>query len=71
VVDNGRSYDCISETNRMHLVLFGIQKRTFGPYLAANNRILISVMPSGHSASGCHRECASWPLHSWTHWFSV
>jgi hypothetical protein len=34
----------IAETNRMHLVLFGMQNRTFGPYLAANNRILISVM---------------------------
>jgi hypothetical protein len=34
----------ITETNRMHLVLFGMQNRTFGPYLAAINRTLISVM---------------------------
>jgi hypothetical protein len=35
----------ITETNGMHLVLFGMQNRTFGSYSAANNRILISVMP--------------------------
>jgi hypothetical protein len=34
----------MTETNRIHLVLFGIQNRTFGPCLAANNRILISLM---------------------------
>jgi hypothetical protein len=33
-----------SETNRIHLVLFGKQNRTSGPYLAAINRILISLM---------------------------
>jgi hypothetical protein len=32
------------KTDRMHLVVFGMQNRTFGPYLAANNRILILVM---------------------------
>jgi hypothetical protein len=31
----------ITETNRIHLVLFGLQNRTCGPYLAAINRILI------------------------------
>jgi hypothetical protein len=31
-------------TNTMHLVLFGLRNRTFGSYLAAKNRILISVM---------------------------
>jgi hypothetical protein len=34
----------IPETNRVHLALFGMQNRTFDPYLAANNRILISLM---------------------------
>jgi hypothetical protein len=34
----------ITEANRIHLVLFGMQNRTCGPYLAANNRILISAM---------------------------
>jgi hypothetical protein len=34
----------MTETNRIYLVLFGMQSRTFGPYLAANNRILISLM---------------------------
>jgi hypothetical protein len=29
---------------RMHLVLSGMQNRTFGPYLAAMHRILISVV---------------------------
>jgi hypothetical protein len=33
-----------TETNRIHLVLFGMQNRTFGSYLAANDRILISLM---------------------------
>jgi hypothetical protein len=30
--------------NRIQLVLFGIQNRTLGPYLAATHRILISVL---------------------------
>jgi hypothetical protein len=34
----------ITETNRIHLVLFDMQNTTFGPYLAATHRILISVM---------------------------
>jgi hypothetical protein len=34
----------ITKTNRIHLVLFGMQNRTFGPYLAANDKILISLM---------------------------
>jgi hypothetical protein len=32
------------ETNSIHLVLFGMLNRTFGPYLTANGRILISLM---------------------------
>jgi hypothetical protein len=36
--------ECIAETNRIRLVLFGMQNRTFGPYAAAINRILISLM---------------------------
>jgi hypothetical protein len=35
----------ITETNRMHLVLIGMQNRTFGPYLAAMYRIIISLVP--------------------------
>jgi hypothetical protein len=34
----------MSETNRIHLVLIGIQNRTLGSYLAANNRNPISEM---------------------------
>jgi hypothetical protein len=34
----------ITETNRIRFVLLGMQNRIFGPYLAANERILISVM---------------------------
>jgi hypothetical protein len=34
----------ITETNRIHLVLFGMHNWTFGPYLAAINRILISFV---------------------------
>jgi hypothetical protein len=30
--------------NRIHLVLFGMRSRTFGPYLAAMHRILISLL---------------------------
>jgi hypothetical protein len=30
--------------NRIRLVLFGMQNRTFGPYLAAMHRILIPIM---------------------------
>jgi hypothetical protein len=34
----------IAETNRIHLLLFGMQNRKFGLYLAAIDGILISVM---------------------------
>jgi hypothetical protein len=40
-VGHGSVRVSITETNRIHLVLFGMQNRTFGPCLAANNRILI------------------------------
>jgi hypothetical protein len=36
----------IAETNGVHLVLFGMQNGTFGPYLAANDSILISLVPA-------------------------
>jgi hypothetical protein len=39
----------IAEVNRIRLFLFCVQNRTFGPYLAANNRIPISLMQSGGS----------------------
>jgi hypothetical protein len=35
-----------SETNTIPSVLFGMQNRTLGPYLAANNGILISESAS-------------------------
>jgi hypothetical protein len=41
---NESNTQCITETNRTHLVLSGLQNRTLGSYLAANNRIPISVM---------------------------
>jgi hypothetical protein len=34
----------MSETNRVPLVLFGMQNKTTGPYLAAIDRILISLV---------------------------
>jgi hypothetical protein len=37
----------ITETNRVYLVLFGMQNRTFGPYLAAIHRILTSASAHG------------------------
>jgi hypothetical protein len=33
----------VTETNRIHLDLFGMQNRTLGPYLAAMYRILIPL----------------------------
>jgi hypothetical protein len=42
----------ISETIRVHLVLFSMQNRTCGPYLAAINRTLISPMPPTHDIPG-------------------
>jgi hypothetical protein len=44
----GRAF--ITESNRMHLVPFGVQNRTFGPYLAAINASLQQVI---HAAAGC------------------
>jgi hypothetical protein len=35
---------CAGDTNRNHLILFGMQNRTLSPYLAAINRILISLV---------------------------
>jgi hypothetical protein len=35
---------CIAETNRIHLVLFGVQNRTLRPYLTTIHRILILGM---------------------------
>jgi hypothetical protein len=45
----------ITEISRTQLFLFGVQTRTFGPYLATIQRILISVMfrtrPAANSPS--------------------
>jgi hypothetical protein len=46
---------CVSEANRTHLVLSGTQNMAFGPYLAANNRIPISLMAGER------------PMHRWMH----
>jgi hypothetical protein len=43
---------CIAEKNRIILVLFNINNRIFGPYLAAIHRILISVMVGELYAGG-------------------
>jgi hypothetical protein len=40
----------IAEVNIIQLVLSGMQNRTFGTYLAAINRIIISLMGSSHSS---------------------
>jgi hypothetical protein len=34
----------IPETDRIHMVLFGMPTRTLGPYLAAINKIVISIV---------------------------
>jgi hypothetical protein len=44
---------CITESNRRHWVLLGMQNRTVGPYLAVNNRIPISVIAGRHAAHAC------------------
>jgi SAM domain (Sterile alpha motif) len=41
---DGQGCEEQTETNRTHLVLLGMQHRTFGPCLAAIDKILISVM---------------------------
>jgi hypothetical protein len=56
-VENGarpvRKTACITETNGMHFVLFGIRNTTVGPYLAAIHRTLIpsSAEPGAPPAS--------------------
>jgi hypothetical protein len=40
----GAARSDITETNRIHLILFDMQNRTLGPYLAANSRLLISAL---------------------------
>jgi hypothetical protein len=47
----------IPETNRIRLILFSMQNRTLGPYLAAINRIFISLVPGR-----CSEFC---PIHKW------
>jgi hypothetical protein len=49
--------DDTSETNRVHLVLFGMQSRTSGPCLASINRILNSFMDAPDS--GAQRDFAA------------
>jgi hypothetical protein len=43
-LEHTRAKGIITETNRMQFVLSGMHTRTSGPYLAAINRILISLM---------------------------
>jgi hypothetical protein len=51
----------VTETNGIHLVLFGQQNRTFGPYVAAINRILISLV-KGHTLLARRRFRRTEPL---------
>jgi hypothetical protein len=44
----------ITDTNMIRLVLFSMQNRTFGPYLAAIVSILISVLKGPRDEVFCH-----------------
>jgi hypothetical protein len=46
-LDSNIAHWSITENHRIHLVLFGMHDRTLGSFLAASNRILISVMERG------------------------
>jgi hypothetical protein len=49
----------VTETNRTHLVLFGMKSRTCGPYLAAIYMILVSVMSHALGTSSTSRSSGS------------
>jgi NUDIX domain len=49
----------ITETTRIHLVLFGMQDRTLHPYLAAINSIIISLMRGCRAGIGKSSEVAT------------
>jgi hypothetical protein len=53
----------VTETNRIQLVRFSMQNRSFGPYLTAMNRILVPVMHGVSPAFKCMRSSryAGWP----------
>jgi hypothetical protein len=51
--DDRRTCVHITETNGMHLFLYGMQNRTVGPYFFATNRIVISVLAGDCRLSGC------------------
>jgi hypothetical protein len=44
----------------IHLVLFGLQNRTFGPYLATINRILLGT--AGERSDNGEEECILAPF---------
>jgi hypothetical protein len=44
LVGDGARVAAITETNRTHFALFGMQNRAFKPYLMTDTRMLISVM---------------------------
>jgi hypothetical protein len=46
----------ITKTNRIHLVLCGMLNRTFGPYFAAIDRILILFMAGGRHGNCVRRQ---------------
>jgi hypothetical protein len=52
----------ITESNRIHVVLFGMQNSTFGPYLAAKHRILIPVMEARVDVGYPNINCCSHAL---------
>jgi hypothetical protein len=59
----------ITETNRIHLVLFGAQNRTLDPYLAAIHGILIPVLiasPSEQSVRTVREQRAARRTGQWT-----
>jgi hypothetical protein len=60
-VGRRRTWHIITETNRIRLVLFGMHNRTLGPYLALNNRILISVMHVLIFCAGSNGYCVGIP----------
>jgi hypothetical protein len=61
-VREGDPLHAVSETNRIQLVLFGMKNRTCAPYLAAINRILISLTCAfrgpAPGSGGCARGAA-------------
>jgi hypothetical protein len=54
----------ITEMNRIRLILFDTSNRMFGLYLAAIDRILMSIM-AGSAADDCKRQQHDLCYHIW------